>query len=276
MNNLNKENIFISNFKSSLNGDDGAYCNGFIYSTDSFFENVHFKREWMTLKQIAAKSMLVNISDAIAMNAKPKFALLNVAIPNDLNENDLKELADGFNEVANEFGIQIIGGDTICNSKLDISVTIISKTKKPLFRKGMQNHDLIAYTGNLGASKKDLNELFDGKKIDDDSKFIKPKLYPKFIKEIRSLINCGMDISDGLFFELERLSRANNLGISLLQDFSNDVGCSGEEYEMLFSFPKQHRKEILRIAKKHKLEITIAAKATKGDLFVCNCKPHHF
>ena len=62
----NKENKFISYFSSSLNGDDGAFCNGFVYSTDSFFENVHFKREWMSLKQIAEKAMLVNISDAIA------------------------------------------------------------------------------------------------------------------------------------------------------------------------------------------------------------------
>ena len=37
------------------------------------FENVHFKKEWMSLKQIAYKSMIVNISDAIVMNAKPLF-----------------------------------------------------------------------------------------------------------------------------------------------------------------------------------------------------------
>lgn len=272
----NKENKFISYFSSSLNGDDGAFCNGFVYSTDSFFENVHFKREWMSLKQIAEKAMLVNISDAIAMNAKPKFALLNVAFPSNFDEKDLKELASGFNSIADEFNLQIIGGDTISNTKLDISVTIISKTKNPLFRTGMKNGDLIAFTGSLGDSKKDLDKLFNGKKIASNSKFIKPKLNPKFVKEIRPLINCGMDISDGLFFELERLSKANNIGISLLQDFTNDIGCSGEEYEMLFSFPKENRKEILKIAKKHGLKLTIAAKANNGELFVCNCKPHHF
>ena len=35
----------------------------------------------MSLKQIAYKSMIVNISDAIVMNAKPLYALLSVAIP---------------------------------------------------------------------------------------------------------------------------------------------------------------------------------------------------
>lgn len=273
---MNKENIFINFFKSSLNGDDGACAGDFVYSTDSFFEDVHFKRDWMNLKQVAAKSMLVNISDAIAMNATPKYALLNVAIPNDFDEVMLEQLALGFLETAEEFGIEIIGGDTIANSKLDISVTIISKSKKPLFRKGMQVGDLIAYTGSLGESKRDLETLMSGGKIDEASRFIAPKLNPKFIKKIRKFINCGMDISDGLFFELERLSKINNLGIELLEEFSLDVGCSGEEYEMLFSFSPTMLNVIKQIADDFGVKVTIAAKAGGQNLFICPCKSHHF
>lgn len=273
---MNKENIFIKFFKSSLNGDDGACVGDFIYSTDSFFENVHFKREWMSLKQISAKSMLVNISDAIAMNATPKYALLNVAIPSDFDEVMLEELASGFIEVAKEFGIEIIGGDTIANSKLDISVTIISKSKKPLFRTGMKKRDLIAFTGKLGKSKRELEVLMGGGKISENSKFISPKLNPKFIKKIRKFINCGMDISDGLFFELEQLSKINNLGIKLLKDFSYDIGCSGEEYEMLFSFSPTMLNVIKSIADDFGVQITIAAQATDDDKFICPCKSHHF
>lgn len=273
---MNKENEFINFFKSSLNGDDGAVAGRFVYSTDSFFENVHFKREWMSLYQIAAKSMLVNISDAIAMNAKPKYALLNIAMPSDITSDELKELADGFLQVAKEFDIEIIGGDTISNAKLDISVTIISKTKKPLFRTGMKEGDLIAFSGVLGESKKHLELLLDGKKIPQNSKFITPKLNPDFIYEVRKYINCGMDISDGLFFELQRLSMINNLGIKLLQNISNDIGCSGEEYEMLFSFSPKYLKKVQKIAKKYNININVCAEAMIGDNFVCPCKPHHF
>ena len=44
--------------------------------------------------------MLVNISDAIAMNAKPKYALISIAIPKSytMNEN-LKELSSGFKKL---------------------------------------------------------------------------------------------------------------------------------------------------------------------------------
>ena len=86
-------------------------------------------KKWMTLKQIAYKSMIVNISDAIVMNAIPMYALLSVAIPKSYSNEDLEELSKGFKKAAREFGIQIIGGDTISNEKLDISITIISKTK---------------------------------------------------------------------------------------------------------------------------------------------------
>jgi len=78
---LNLEDYFISHFKSVSIGDDGAYLDGYVYSKDAFFENVHFKTEWMNHYQIASKAMLVNISDAISMNAKPAYALLCVAMP---------------------------------------------------------------------------------------------------------------------------------------------------------------------------------------------------
>ncbi len=67
---MKKEEFFISNFSSGFIGDDGAFIDGFVYSKDLFCEDIHFKREWMSLESIAKKSMLVNISDAFAMNAK--------------------------------------------------------------------------------------------------------------------------------------------------------------------------------------------------------------
>jgi len=147
----NKEDFFIKQFKSSkFIGDDGAVIGKYVYSVDAFFENVHFKRQWMSLKEIAIKSMLVNISDAIVMNSIPKYALLTVAIPPFFTKKDLKELAKGFKKVAKQYNIEIIGGDTISNDKLDISITIISVTTKPIFRTGTKKNDLICYTGSLG------------------------------------------------------------------------------------------------------------------------------
>jgi len=274
---MNKEDFFIKQFQknSKIIGDDGALFGNKIYSMDAFFENVHFKREWMSLKQIAKKAMLVNISDAIAMNAKPKYALLSVAIPKTFTKKDIKELSKGFKDIAQNFGIEIIGGDTISNIKLDISITIISKTKKPILRSGIRKDDLLCYTGTLGSCKKDLQILLKGGKIPQKSKFIKPKLHSKFFYEVSKFVNASIDISDGLFFELERLSKKSKLGFDFFEHISKNIGCSGEEYELLFSFSKKYKKKIELIGKKHRVKLNIFAKAVRGK-YRCTCKSHHF
>ncbi len=274
---MNKEDFFIKQFISNtkLIGDDGAVIGKWVYSNDAFFENVHFKKEWMSLKQIARKAMLVNISDAIAMNAKPKYALLTVAIPKDYTKSDLKSLAKGFKEVAKEFDLEIIGGDTISNEKLDISVTIISKTKKPILRSGIKKDDLLCYTGTLGTSKRDLEKLFKGEKLSKESKFIRPKLHGEFFYKISKYVNASMDISDGLFFELERMSKQSSVGFEFFEKIDKEVGCSGEEYELLFSFEEKYKEKIEKIAKKYDVPLTIFAKAVKGK-YSCECANHHF
>ncbi len=277
---MNKEDFFIKQFipakkENNFIGDDAAVVGEDVYSMDAFFENVHFKRKWFTLKQIAKKAMLVNISDAIVMNAIPKYALLSVAIPKNYSKKDLKELASGFKVVAKQYGITIIGGDTIVNEKLDISITIISKTKKAIYRTGTKKNDLLCYTGSLGECKRDLEILLNDGNISSKSKFIKPKLKAAFFYEIVPYIHSALDISDGLVFELERLSKANNLGFEFFYDLKEDIITSGEEYEILFSFKENNKKIIEKIAKKHKVELNIFAKTVKGS-YESPFNNHHF
>ena len=124
-------------------------------------------------------------------------------------------------------------------------------------------------------AKKDLEALFENKEISNKSKFIKPKLKPKFFYEVAPFITASMDISDGLFFELERLSKASNVGFEFFDEISEDIGISGEEYEILFSFDKKNLEEIEKIALKHKIKLTIFAKAVKGK-YRTDAKNHHF
>ncbi|MCB4743237.1 MAG: thiamine-phosphate kinase, partial [Sulfurovum sp.] len=78
---MDKEAYLISKLHSHYIGDDAAVVGNTIYSTDAFFEDTHFRRSWMSMTQIGRKAMLVNISDVVAMNARPKFALVTVSIP---------------------------------------------------------------------------------------------------------------------------------------------------------------------------------------------------
>ena len=272
---MDLEGYFISQFKSSNIGDDGAYISNMVYTKDAFFENVHFKVEWMSYYQIAKKAMLVNLSDAIAMNATPKYALLSVAMPNSISKKDMKSLADGFKDIALEYGVEIIGGDTISNSKLDITITIISTTKKPLLRRGLKLNHLLAYSGKIGSSKKDLTKLLNLGKIHSKSKFVNIKLRVDFIANSSRFLSSGMDISDGLFSDLGKLADINGVGFKFSNNISKKIGCSGEEYEMLISFDKRQRKTILRRAKQTRTEIDIFATSTR-EKYKNRCKLHHF
>ena len=272
---MNLESYFIKQFSTKHIGDDGAVLDGYVYSKDAFFENVHFKRKWFSYFNIARKAMLVNISDAIAMNATPKYVLLSVAMPKDMTKEDMRELANGFKSVAEEFGAEIIGGDTIGNAKLDITVTVISTVSKPLLRANVKEGYLFAYTGRLGKSAKDLKKLFNLGSIHSKSKFIDIKLRTHFVRNAQRELKAGMDISDGLLSDIEKMTDLNRVGLKFTRKIKKNIGCSGEEYEMLVAFGKRDKKSVLRRAKQSRTPLTIFAQATRNK-YTNRCKAHHF
>ena len=272
---MKKENYFISQFQNSHIGDDGALIKGYVYSKDAFFENVHFKSSWMSFYQIAYKAMMVNISDAVAMNALPRYALLSVAMPSSIGKSEMKELADGFKDAAVKYGIEIIGGDTISNTKLDITITIISKAKKPLLRSGLRAGYLLAFTGNLGNSYKDLKKLLNLGQVHSNSKFVNIQLREKFIHNARRYLSSGMDISDGLLSDLEKLATLNRIGFTFKQKILKREACSGEEYEMLVAFDKRYKKAVVRRAQQSRTVLNIFAHSSRKS-YANRCKAHHF
>ena len=273
---MGKEAYFISGFSSHHIGDDGAVIEGKVYSKDLFCEGIHFKREWMSLSQIAQKSMLVNISDAIAMNAKPTLVLLGIVIPKSFSLAQLKELSSGFEKIAKAYGIAIIGGDTTAGDTLMISVTIISEVKQAIQRKNAKIGDLVAYSGTLGDSHKELTRLLRGGKITARSRFITPVLKGKFFYQAAPYLHAGMDISDGLSKDLSRLCQASGkVGVTFLKKLDKRVLCSGEEYEMLFTFSSRYQKTIQRIAQKTRTKVTILGRITRSH-YRCLCREHHF
>ncbi|WP_297962688.1 thiamine-phosphate kinase [uncultured Campylobacter sp.] len=156
---MDKEWYIFEKFRSKLNGDDCAVIGERAYCKDLFVEGVHFRRGWLSLREIGAKAMLVNISDMIATNARPKYALLGLALPREIGTREIDELCAGVSETAREWGIRIIGGDTIGSDRIALSVSLIGKCKRPVFRSGARVGDLIAHTGELGGVRRDLAVL---------------------------------------------------------------------------------------------------------------------
>jgi len=272
---IDKEQYLINRLSSKYIGDDAAVIGDTLYSMDAFFEDVHYKRAWMSVAQIGRKAMLINLSDAIAMNARPQFALVTVSIPKEMTETQIDELTISMERTAKEYGCEIIGGDTIGGDKLHLSITIISKSDAPLLRTGLKKGDLLAYTGVLGESKRDLDALARGEKIANNSRFFEPTLRKGFIAKVRPFLRTGMDISDGLFCDTNKLLDINEYGFDSFEPVSDEIGLSGEEYEMLVSFAPEHYGEVMQIAQETNTPLTVFAKAAKNsDRY--KCKSHHF
>jgi thiamine-monophosphate kinase len=270
-----KESFLIQTLHSKYIGDDGAVVGRMIYSADAFCEDVHFRREWMTPAQIGRKAMLVNLSDAVAMNATPDYALLTLSLPADFTEEAIGQLIHALEETAAEWGCEIIGGDTVGGDKLNLSITLISHSNAPLMRTGLRVGDLLAYTGTLGESRRDLARLEAGESIADDSRFFRPILRAGFVRKIRPWLRVGMDISDGLFCDTNKLLDLNRCGYTARQSLDLEIGWSGEEYEMLIGFDSRHAATIKAQAAVQGISVTIYAEVTHNtDRFPC--ESHHF
>ena len=272
---MDREAKFIAKLQSQkitrFIGDDGAVVGRFVYAMDLFCEGVHFKIPHFSYYQIAQKALLVNISDILAMGAKPKYALLGISLGKSMSGADIDELNKGFGAVCKAFDIKIIGGDTITSHALNIAITMIGEVrKKPILRSGFRVGDLLFHTqtrGNpLGRAIKDMRYLYRGGRISKRSKFYAPQLHTKFISDILGFVRGGMDISDGLFSELNRVSLLNRVGFRFFERVNRAKAVSGEEYEFLFSIRKSDERKLKLIAQKNRVKLVKVANLVRGKV----------
>lgn len=257
-------------------GDDGVVIADFVIANDAFFEDVHFKRVWGDLEDIVEKCFLVNVSDIYAMNAIPKYLLLTLSMPRYFKQS--ANLAKIFSRLSKQYGLKIIGGDTIISDKLHFSLTLLGKKqKKILTRINIKKGDILGYitpcsilthskTQAFGKNLRHLKEalrFFKHKKIPKNTRFYKPILYPKMLLELNKIAKAGMDISDGIFVELSRLSRLNRVGFKCFKK-SGAWLYAPEEYQMLYAVSNKNCKKMQNYAKKFRHNFIPFAVAKKG------------
>ncbi|HQG26343.1 MAG TPA: thiamine-phosphate kinase [Syntrophorhabdus sp.] len=250
-------------------GDDGAVIKlsqgSYVLVQDAMVEHVHFKFSFTNPYDVGKKAVYVNISDVLSMGALPLYFLVTIGITPALTSKDIGRLYHGMRQAAREFGAIMIGGDTT-ESKNDffIDVSMIGKlvTKTYLGRDRAKEGDLIAVTGSLGESAYGLHLLLEGKPTKGMSTFLKRYASPKppypVWKEIvkHDITRAMMDISDGLLIDLGRMMAESKKGAvihleklpipPLLRKKNKEVLAlsGGEDYQLLFTFPKSRLKKI--------------------------------
>lgn len=298
------KNIELQNASSVLGvGDDAAVIDHFgkqtVVTTDLLLEGVHFDLAYTPLKHLGYKSVVVNLSDVYAMNATPTQITLSIGISSKVSVEALEEFYEGVYIACEEYGVDLVGGDTSASQKgFIVSVTAIGEIneEKVVKRSTAQKGDLICVSGDLGAAYIGLLFLEREKKIFLESPQVQPDLEnegyvigrllkPKarkdiveFLEQRQVLPTSMMDISDGLSSEILHICEKSGVGcviyeekIPIAEDARNaaykfeidPTACAlsgGEDYELLFTI-KQDDYEKLTLNE----QISVIGYITEAD-----------
>lgn len=229
-------------------GDDAAILNfnngkRTLVTTDLLMEGVHFNLAYCPLKHLGYKAAVVNFSDIYAMNGTPKQITVSLAFSKKFALEDVEELYAGIRIACEQYGVDIVGGDTSASlTGLAISITCIGEAdpNKVVCRNTAGATDLICVSGDLGAAYMGLiflereNQVYqktglapdsDGEEFASKNYIIQRQLKPEARKDIIEALErinvvptSMMDISDGLSSELLHICKQSNVGCRIYED----------------------------------------------------------
>jgi thiamine-monophosphate kinase len=213
-------------------GDDCAVLpkNGatdLLITSDMLVESVDFRLEWAGPEQIGHKALAVSLSDIAAMGGMPTFALVSVAVEENLWKTTfLDKFYKGWHKLAAKFGVVLVGGDVSrTQGPLVIDSTVLGEVPKDraIVRSGARAGDGIFVAGSLGGAAGGLKLLTEGEEIcpGPGRELIRKQLQPnpqlaaaKYLLE-QGLTTSMIDISDGLSSDLTHICVASGVGAEI-------------------------------------------------------------
>jgi thiamine-monophosphate kinase len=127
-----------------------------IYTTDMLVEGVHFSLDYFSAFNVGWKAAAVNCSDIAAMAGELQYLLVAIGLPENTTVEWVENCYRGIQAVCNQFGGQVIGGDTVCSpDRMTLSVTAIGKCpagQQVGHRYRSQPGDIVLSTGYHGLS----------------------------------------------------------------------------------------------------------------------------
>jgi thiamine-monophosphate kinase len=124
-----------------------------LATCDVQIEGTHFLRGSITPRDLGRKALAVNLSDIASAGGRPRFALVSLGLPRDLDVSFVDELYEGLREQAGRFSVDIVGGN-MSRSALGVFIDIFLLGEAPkgnvMLRSGARAGDKILVTGSLG------------------------------------------------------------------------------------------------------------------------------
>ncbi|MEG1609735.1 MAG: thiamine-phosphate kinase, partial [Bilophila sp.] len=137
-------------------GDDCAVLDvtgPLCVSTDLFMEDVHFRRSYFTPEDVGWKALAVNLSDLAACGARPVGFTVGLALPADADTALVDGLCTGMAELAQVYGVPLVGGDLSRAERLHLCVTVFGQAEKTLLRGVALPGDMVFMLGRAGLAR---------------------------------------------------------------------------------------------------------------------------
>lgn len=262
----------------------------YVLKTDAIVEGVHFLPE-DPADQVGQKLLRVNLSDLAGKGAKPVGYLLTTALPRERDEAWLERFAQGLARDQKEFGIGLLGGDSVATSgPVTLSVAAVGRVRvgETLLRSGARAGDAVFVSGTLGdgalglrALRGTLPELGAVHRdfLADRYRLPRPRL--QLGQRLVGIARAMMDISDGLVADLGHICETSGVGAvveaarlplspaaraAIAADASRLMAAlaGGDDYELLFTAPADAVDRIAAIARDTGVSVTAIGRIEPG------------
>lgn len=237
-------------------------------STDTLVEGVHFFAG-ADAEKLGHKSLAVNLSDLAAMGATPRYVTLALTLPS-IDDAWLAAFSRGFFSLADEFDVELIGGDTT-RGPLSITLTIMGEIEagRALRREGAVAGDDIWVSGTLGGAALALMHMQQKIQLQPhifarvEDRLHRPSPRIALAQTLLGAVSAAIDISDGLVADLGHICERSKLSAviergllplasslmsvraDLREGLINECALSGgDDYELCFTAPVAARAEI--------------------------------
>ena len=207
---------------------------------------------------IGWKAVAVNLSDIAAMGATPHSILLALSLPQ-IDHDWLKAFSQGLYDCCDQFGVNLIGGDTTQSPHLTLSVTALGWVDigQAIPRSGAKPGDLICVSGTVGDAAFALQHL--GHPLQKRLDYPTPRC--QLGAALKGLAHSMIDVSDGLAQDLGHILKASQVGAKLqlenlpispaLHALSDEQKwqyalAGGDDYELCFTISPQNYEKLLQ------------------------------
>ena len=272
---LTKNNRGSFNLKDDIFYD---YNKKIAISVDTYVDKIHF----MNFKHpnlVIKKCLRSSLSDLICKGVNPKYYFIaSAGNSKHFTKINLSKISKALKSEQKKFSIKLSGGDTTYSNTLSFTFVVIGySTTLPVLRNGAKLNDDIYITNTVGDAFLGLYIIKKNKKILNHKYFVNsfylPNIPYKFGKKMHLFANAAIDISDGLFQDINHLMENSKFAYDLdLNKIPISVNLAkylkknnkkkksfvsnGDDYQILFTAKKNKSNLIKRIAKKTNTLIT--------------------